>query len=157
MSEIEKAARPNTLPTFSGSHRSWDEHVNEWRTMAESLEDHLWYLGSIAASITTKYGDRAIPEFAQAVNYSPRRIYEMAATYRAWECRDRAHDLSFKHHTIAARSEDPERVIEAALSSPKPMSTRELERVVKAEDEPESVEKVKTRICEACGSEVPVE
>lgn len=151
MSSAEPLARPNNLPTFRGS--SWDEHVNEWRMAAESLEDHLWYLGSIAASLTRKYGDRAIPEFAQAVNYSARRVWEMAATYKAWENRDRAQDLSFKHHTIAARSEDPERVIETALSAPKPMSTRELERVVKDEGEPENVERAETKPCPTCNGD----
>ncbi len=153
---MDPATRPSDLPYFSGS--SWDEHVNEWRTVSESLEDHLWYLGSIAASLTRKYGDRSIPEFAHAVNYSARRVWEMAATYKAWEQRDRAHDLSFKHHTIAARAEDPDAAIDKALThEPGPMSTRELEQALRKEEEPANVEHAETRICPACGSEVPVD
>ena len=154
MSEPPDVTRGD-LPAFE----TWDDHVNEWITVSKSLEDHLWYLGSIAASITRKYGDKAIPEFAVAVNYSPRRIWELAATYKAWEYRDRAHDLSFKHHTIAARSEDPDGVIEQALSAERPMSTRELERVVHEEGEPPDVVRVEAVTCPRCGGrgEVPVE
>lgn len=135
------------LPVFTGE--SWDDHVNEWITASKKLEDHLWYLGSIASSITVRYGDRAIPEFAQCVDYSPRRIWELAATYKAWEKCDRAHDLSFKHHTIAAREENPEEAIEIALASPKRMSSREFESALKGREQ-QGAELVETVDCPAC-------
>ncbi len=86
MSEPPAITRSD-LPTFGGE--SWNDHVNEWITVSKSLEDHLWYLGSIAASITRNYGDRAIPEFAAAVNYSARRIWELAATLLSFAAQDR--------------------------------------------------------------------
>ncbi len=156
----EIAILQNGLPVFAGE--SWHEHVEAWRRNADDLEERLWTLGAIASSLTNRYGDRAIPEFASEVAYSPRRIWELAATYKAWEQRDRAHDLSFKHHTIAARSEDPDRAMEKATfgDGRRPLSTRELAEVVKAEDEPGRVEEAgATRTCEACGGtgEVPVD
>lgn len=159
----EVAILQNGLPVFGGE--SWESHVEAWKASSENLEERLWTLGAIAASLTNRYGDKAIPEFASEVMYSPRRVWELAATYKAWEMRDRAHDLSLKHHTIAARSEDPDAAIEKAIEGDgslprKPLSTRQLAELVKAEDEPEAAHKVEaTMACPACGGsgEVPVE
>ncbi len=157
MSELERL--PETgLPTFES--RDWDSHVAAWREVHDQLEERLWALGAIAASLTRSYGDKAIPAFASEVNYSARRVWELAATYKAWENRDRAHDLSFKHHTIAARAEDPDEAIEMALTSEKPMSAEDLRVAIKGQQEPRAVEVVATtRPCEACGGtgEVPLD
>lgn len=152
------AVLQNGLPAFSGG--SFEDHVLAFERVRDEAEEKLWTLGAIAESLTRSYGDRAIPEFASAVNYSASRIYELAATYKAWSGLDRAEDLSFTHHAIAARSEDPESAISRALGdSELTRSTRKFAAAVKAEDEPEGVEEVKvTRVCEACGGsgEIPV-
>jgi hypothetical protein len=156
MSEV--AILQNGLPAFSGG--SFEQHVEAFERIRDEAEDKLWTLGAIAESLTRSYGDKAIPDFAAAVNYSASRIYELAATYKAWSGRDRAEDLSFTHHAIAARSEDPEGAIVRALGdSELTRSTRKFAAVVKAEDEPEGVVEVETRRCPTCEGEgrIPVD
>ena len=89
------------------------------------------------------------------MGYSARRIWELSATYQAWQNRDRAQDLSFKHHTIAARDESPEEAIEVAIrgDGTRPYSTRELEAALGHKDEPKNVETVELVVCPHCGAE----
>ena len=144
------------LPTFESS--DWQAHVEAWTQVAEQVEERLWMLGAIAESLARHYGDRAIPEFAKDVNYSARRVWELAATYKHWKNRDRAQDLTHKHHTVAARHEDPEEAIEIALAGepgkPGPLSANKLERVLKGE--PKNVEVVTEFLCPECGALSPM-
>lgn len=159
MSEIAVAVeegRPDALPTFEAE--DFESHVYAFRQVSEEIEERLWMLAAIAASVSSKYGERSIPDFAQKVGKSPRRIYELAYTYRAWYQRDRAQDLSFKHHTVAARRdpENPERPIERAIQEN--LSANKLEETLIAEEEPQNVEVVHdTRVCPTCNGsgEVP--
>lgn len=149
MSEI--VVMQNGLPSFDA--QTYPEHVEAWREVADQLEERLWALGAIAASLTKRYGEKVIPEFASDVNYSARRIWELAATYKAFENRDRAQDLSFKHHTIAARDEDPDKAIEVAIEGDgqRPYSTREFEEARGHRDTPKNTETVTRIVCPDCG------
>ncbi|MCL6437233.1 MAG: hypothetical protein K6T51_01370 [Rubrobacteraceae bacterium] len=155
MGEIESRPKPDgALPVFRGE--SWEEHVSAWLEVEESMQNHLWALAAIAASVTTRYGEKAIPKFASEVGYSTRRIYELASTYRAWQYRERSQGLSFQHHAVAARAEDPEAAIERA--EVEGLSTRELAAEVRREKE-EGAEVVEMMPCPTCGGtgEVPKE
>lgn len=137
------------LPTFQGD--TWEDHVSAWAQVEDEMQDRLWMLAAVAASVTTVYGDQSIGAFASEVGCSARRIYDYAATYKAWQSRARSQILSFKHHTIAARAEDPDQAIEEA--EVEEMSTRELDRKVSGK-EPEPMQR-----CPTCGGRgrIPLE
>ena len=142
-------APTSDLPVFQGE--TWEEHVSAWAQVEDEMQDRLWMLAAVAASVTTVYGDQSIGSFAAEVGCSARRVYDYAATYKAWQSRQRSQSLSFHHHTIAARAEEPEKVIEEAEIEE--MSTRELERKVSGK-ESEPMERCPT--CNGRGR-VPVE
>ncbi len=121
------------LPTFKG--KDWNEHVETARALIESLDNHRWHLAAVCASVDTKYGEESLSQFASEIGMSTRTVYSYAQTYRGFESRKRSQILSFHHHTIAVRAEDPEKAIEEAEDEE--LSTRELEsRISGKEAEP---------------------
>ncbi len=152
MTELERIP-DSGLPVFESD--DWNEHVEVWRSLDSRIQDDKWRMAAVAASLTATWGEKGevMARFAHEAGTSGRRVYEYAATWKAWASRERSQTLSFHHHTIAARSEDPEGAIEAA--EVEELSTRQLERRIKPE-EPEATE---TMRCPRCGGtgEVPVE
>lgn len=120
-------ANDQGLPVFKG--QSFEEHVETWRTVDESMQNHLWFLGAIAASLVKRYGEDSTGRFASEVGRSGRTVRHYAKTYREWENGTRVPFLSFRHHAIAARDDEPEEVM--AMAHDNQWSTRELEEVVK--------------------------
>lgn len=120
------------LPIFNG--KSFDEHVTQWQSVGGAIDQKLWKLAAIAASLVTRYGDGQVKSFSEKVAVSTQRIYEIAATYRKFENSERSEKLSFHHHTIAARSCEPALAIK--LAETKGWSTRELEFYVSTGAEP---------------------
>src|SRR5215217_6284654 len=108
-----------------------EEHVETWRLLNDSIEGHKWQMSAIAESLYQRFGTDAIREFAGLAGTSERRVEEYAKTYREWKGRERSRILSFHHHTIAARSPDPEAAIQVAEDEH--LSTRELERYIQRE------------------------
>lgn len=105
-------ANTDELPVFQGS--SFDEHVESWRSVDGSMQGHLWMLAAIAASLVKKYGEDSTGQFASRVGCSASRVRDYAITYRRWENAERSAILSFSHHQIAGRADDPQKVIEQA-------------------------------------------
>lgn len=100
------------LPVFQGE--SYEEHVSGWLAVDTSLQGHYWMLGAIAGSLDKRYGDDITGKFASDVRSSRSRIYQYAQTYKTWENYNRLESLSFHHHTMAARSEDPRLTLKVA-------------------------------------------
>lgn len=98
--------------TFAGT--SWEEHVEAWREIQESVTEHFWALGAIGDSLARNYGDGDIKRFAQEVGLSQKRIYKLVSTYRGWRGKQRSQMLSFTHHEEALRAPDPVEAIEKA-------------------------------------------
>jgi hypothetical protein len=132
MSEIQ-LANTEQLPTFKGE--AYEDHVSTWLEVDRSVQGHYWMLGAIAASLVKKHGDDVMGKFGSDVGRSARTIRFYASTYRAWETGTRVPILTFRHHAIAARAEDPQKAIEAAAD--KELSTRELETFVKTGELPD--------------------
>lgn len=114
------------LPIFE--QESYEEHTSAWITVDQSIEGHRWALGAVAASLTKRYGDDIVGKFASDVQSSKARIWSYAQTYRAFKNSTRVEFLSFRHHTIASRTDDPAQTIE--LASEYELSTRELDHMV---------------------------
>jgi len=95
-----------------------EEHLVCWQEIAAEAERDLWQMGAIAASLVTKYDEDTIGTFAHKVRLSPRRVREIAQTYRAFENGGASPILSFKHHSVAARAKkkglDPVEVVHKA-------------------------------------------
>ncbi len=129
------------LPVFQSE--DYLEHVEMWRALEEAGDDVKWRQAAVAASLTAKWGEKAqvLSQFASEVGCSARRIYEYAATWKAFASARKSEILSFHHHTIAARAEEPEAAIERAEIEG--LSTRELERDVSGK-EPEPMERCPT-------------
>ncbi len=139
-------ANTDETPVFKGVE--FDEHVESWRQVNDSLEGHLWMLGAIASSFTTNYGSDDVGRFAYEVACSKRYVWQLSKTYEAYNDENctRVQNLSFKHHTVAARSAEPQKALEQAHDNG--WSTRELEDVVKAEKPKGSAKYKKNRKAE---------
>jgi hypothetical protein len=129
------------LPTFTAE--DWESHVSTALALKESLENHLWHLAAVCASVTSRYGEESIPKFASEIGYSSRRVYDLSSTYGAWQFRTRSESLSFHHHQVAAKARDPQAVIEKAEDEE--LSTRQLQRVI------DGTPDVEMRRCPKCG------
>lgn len=125
------------LPIFHG--KTYEDHLEAWKHINESVECRLWALGAIAASLVTKYGDGDVKKFAYDVRLGRSRIYEIADTYRKFQKSERSEILSFHHHTIAAKAEDPVAAIKKAEDGE--WSTRQLDHYVETGFEPEPKER----------------
>lgn len=132
MSELELVDQQE-FPVFHGE--SYEEHVSTWLQVDDSIQGHYWMLGAIADSLQSKYGDDTTGKFAADVGSSSRRIRDYRQTYRTFENGDRSPSLSFKHHTLASKSEDPQKALEAAENES--LSTRELEQLVQTGELPD--------------------
>jgi hypothetical protein len=139
-----------SLPVFRGE--SWEEHVSAALVVREGLEEHLWAMAAICASVDRRWGQGSMGKFASEVGYSARRVYELAATYLAYQSRERSQSLSFQHHAIAARDPEPEMLLTRAEDEG--WSTRDLDVRVKERRRQSGGEKSdeqSERTCPRCG------
>lgn len=125
------------LPIFHG--KTYEDHLEAWIHVSESVECRKWALGAIAASLEKKHGDGAMKQLSKDTGTSKTRVYEYAKTYRAFQNSQRSERLSFHHHTVAAEADDPtEAITRAEVGRPEGgmWSTRELERYIETGLEP---------------------
>lgn len=108
----------------------WETLVSAWLEIHESVQAHLWALSKLAAQVEARYGEDSFGAFAGEVGYSARRVYEFAYTYKNWLDKRPSQILSFSHHTIAARSKDPQAAIVQAETNR--YSTRQLSEEIAA-------------------------
>lgn len=134
----------DTLPVFNGVE--YDAHVQAWINVSEEVEDRRWRLAAIAASLVTRYGENTAGTFGADVGVSGRAIQYYARTHRVFEKRRRLRILTFTHHQVAARSEDPQKAIDEAAD--KLLSTRQMEIRVEAEALPEEERHLVVRAAE---------
>lgn len=119
---------------FTG--QSYEDHVAAWDDAQIQVDSGQWGQAQIVASLVTKYNESTVKRFAHDVKRSAQYIWDMASTYRAFpEKSVRTDYLSFTHHLLAARADEPKDAIEKARD--KEWSTRELKSYVEAGVEPE--------------------
>lgn len=124
--------RPDEMWEFVG--QTPEVHVECWQEIDGQVQKDKWKLSSIAASLSTKYNQKTIDNFAYETRRSARRIREYAQTWRAFENGGRAPILSFTHHVAAASADDPIKAIE--LAHDKEWSAHELKHWVATGIEP---------------------
>lgn len=158
MSDLEPVVVTGGVPVFESA--DWNEHVETYKALDTRIQADKWRQAAVCASLTGNWGERGevLARFASEVFASARTIYDYAATWKAFANRERSEILSFTHHSIAARAEDPEAAIERAEIEE--LSTRELAQIVHAEREVENVEIARSmRVCPTCNGagEIPDE
>jgi hypothetical protein len=130
--EVAFTAAKDGLPIFHGV--TYEEHLEAWRHVTESVECRMWALAAIVASLERSRGAAAVVEFAKDVSVSKSRLYSMAKTYRAFENSKRLENRSFHLHTVAAEADNPVAAINKADSHG--WTTRQLERYIETGLEP---------------------
>lgn len=122
-------------PDFYEFHgQTFEEHVDCWQEVDGQVQKDKWKLGAVAASLDVKYKDETVKRFAHETRRSARRVREYGQTWRAFENGERSPILSFHHHTVAARHDDP--VVAIHIAEDKEWSSRELEHWIKTGEEP---------------------
>lgn len=106
----ELVERPDGLWEYHG--KTLQDHIAIWRDIDGKVESAQWAMAAIAASLTTKYGENDIEEFARSVNRSAGYIWKMARTWKYWtdiNSVPQGHfsDLTFSHHVRAITHGDP--------------------------------------------------
>ncbi len=110
------------------------EAAESWHTVTHSIASHQWLLAAIAAHVmdAATYGEGRLDDFAQRVGYQARTIREYAQAFRAFKNGGRSPNLTFSHHVLAARTDEPKRALEMADSTqPKPLSVRAFREALK--------------------------
>ena len=123
------------LPVFEPQSTSeadrWEEHVSYWRAYWTNMQDRLWLLASIAASVEANYGESNVKRFAYEVQCSSTWVYRLARLHRTWRNLRPSQVLSVSHHLEAMEAPDPQAAIERAELEN--LSTRQLRAEIKGE------------------------
>lgn len=108
----------------------WEEYQVLWERLLEVEDSVKWGQALLCAAVETSYGEESIKAFAQDIGMGESTAYRLRRTWLAFPNPDeRFPDLSFGHHAIAARTNDPHYWIEdASLHN---LSVRALERKVR--------------------------
>lgn len=141
----------------------YESHVSHALACKTNIENSLWELAAVCASLERNWGEKIIPSFAHDVGMSGRRIYQLIATHNYWLGKEINESLSFKHHELAAKSPDPEGLLEEAFTEQ--LSTRQLEERIKEvkheelEQEFGGTIEVISRTCPTCNGagEIPMD
>ena len=128
---------PDDRPPVYNGGPSLEERADAWENIDRSLQNHYWYLGATAADLQneSQYGQGAVERFAELVGKSPRRVYQLIQTYRAFEGKDVSGQLTFTHFQYAADSDKPDYWIRRAHEEQLP--TRKLLELIKGKQLPE--------------------
>jgi hypothetical protein len=122
-------------PTGMSNADAWERYANDWRQVHTSAVAHMFMLGAIADSVTRRYGESEVREFASQVKCSTSLIYERASTYRMWRGKTIDPEADYHMHKQAGRmarltGKDPEEVL--ADFEDRKLSTRQAEAEIKA-------------------------
>lgn len=137
---------------FEFCGKTFEEHVFCWQEVDGQVQKDKWKLGAVAASLDVKYKDETVKRFAYETRRSARRVREYGQTWRAFENGERSPILSFHHHTVAARHDDP--VVAIHIAEDKEWSSRELEHWIKTGEEPQPKDDKKPTVALKPGPEL---
>lgn len=121
---------------FTG--QTYNDHLQAWTAAQTAVNAGLWGQAMVAASLDTKYGSKAVEEFAADVRRHPSWIYDMARAYRVFQFSSQLENLSFTHHIQAAKAYDPQETLAKAFE--KGWNCKELQDYVETGIEPQPKE-----------------
>lgn len=127
---------PSDWPDFEPPGEvSWEEAIQLAVSLEEAVDDCKWRQGEIFAALVDAGATQR--QVASEIGKSGSYVRERIKTWRAFPEEDtRVRDLSWQHHRIAAKTDDPQKWI--AKASDNGWSTRDLERAVKEARSPGS-------------------
>lgn len=112
-------------PVFTGT--SWEDHVKAWQDVRGQIADYQWQLGAVAASMATKYGDRALDKFAKQVGDKRRTVYTYQQVYLRFGHQPRLPNLTYSHYRAVVAAPNAEELLQQA--SQEALPTRAIERM----------------------------
>lgn len=96
---------------------TWEQDVQQFISFVETEEDAKWRQAEHALDMTRRWGRHTATRLASDVGRSASYIRQLIATAKAFpDPAQRAADLSFSHHRIAAMTRDPEGWIDQAAA-----------------------------------------
>lgn len=96
---------------------SWDDHIEAWHLVLRNANDCYWALGQIVSSLKGRYGESAIPKFAEEVGSTGSSVWRYAQVWETFpENSQRCENLSWAHHLLAASRPDPQAAIQLAAN-----------------------------------------
>lgn len=109
---------------------TYEEDLAVLINLMEHEHDALWLQSEHAVRMVERYGRKTASMIATDVGRTASYIRQMIATAKAFpKPEDRADDLSFSHHRIAAMTENPAAWIDKAAQNS--WSQRELKQAIK--------------------------
>jgi hypothetical protein len=105
-------------PVVPGPTGHLEQDVQVFVGFMEGESDHLWNQAAWARAMAAYYGKKTASLLATATGLSSGYVRQLIATANAFpDPSDRAQDLSFSHHRVAAMTEEPMDWIDRAVSS----------------------------------------
>jgi hypothetical protein len=137
----------------------WEEAVTIGQQLRHVKELSQFAIGDLANRVSREYGETSIGKFAYAIGLEKKTIWEYMRVARQFEKSARIEYLSFKHHQIALRTDNPQAVLKEA--NDKNWSTIDLYKAVKERLNPHPPEEhqhqwVSYRKCSVCGEYEPI-
>ncbi len=159
MTELERVSDAEVVE----DHPSWEELVSEFVEGSRFELHGQLRQARAAAAVCRHYGRSSMTKFAGEVGKSPGWCYDLARVWFVYghifeaadgQLSNRLETLGISHLVKSLAAPDPVALAEKAHDEG--MTSRQVED--EARGEPENVEVVSTRPCEACGGtgEVPV-
>jgi hypothetical protein len=138
----------------------WDEAVSVGLQLRHLKELSQWAIGDLANRVSREYGENSIGKFAYAIGLEKKTVWEYMRVARKYEKSMRIDILSFRHHQIALRSDEPKRWLKQA--NDKNWSSNQLYKAIKerVDELPKTAHHHSWeyyRKCEICGTVEPIE
>ena len=88
------------------------DHIAVWRTVDSGLDSSRWAMAAVAASLTGKYKEEQVKEFARSVDYSAGYVWKIARAHKFYTDKQKCpsgivEGMSFSHHIRALSHPDP--------------------------------------------------
>ena len=133
----------------------WDEAVTVGQQLRKLKELSQWAIGDLANRVSREYGTNSIGKFSYAIGLEKKTVWEYMRVSRKYQQSIRIDFLSFRHHQIALRSDEPKTWLKRA--NDKNWSSNQLYKAIKEQitelpNHPHSHSWEYYRKCENCGT-----
>ena len=107
----------------------WDEAITVGQQLRKLKELSQWAIGDLANRVAREYGKNSIGKFAYGIGLEKKTVWEYMRVARKYEKSMRIDILSFRHHQVALRSEEPKEWLRQA--NDKNWSSNQLYKAIK--------------------------
>jgi hypothetical protein len=107
----------------------WDEAVSVGQELRRLKELSQWAIGDLANRVAEEYGSDSIGKYAYAIGLEKKTVWEYMRVARKYKESMRIDFLSFRHHQVALRTDEPDKWLERA--NDKNWSSNQLYKAIK--------------------------